>query len=126
MQDVPNEKMVLRYLNSISDKYHRQYSSWIKQEIVSSSDTFVIAINPRQLGFEVGDTKPPRILQAAFAIGSPYAVINPKTGSVIRTGYEFRDKIEKSSREPIPTGVFQQSEYSGLSGLLCSRIDVVN
>lgn len=126
VQNVPNEKMVLRYLNSISEKYHHQYASWVKQRIIKSSDAFVVAINPRQLGFEHGDARPPRILQAAFAIGNPYAVIEPKAMKVIRTGYQFRDKIEKSSGATVATGVFLQDEYSGLSGLLCSRVDVAN
>ena len=59
---VPNEKMVLRYLNSISEK-RRQHTSWLKQGIVSPEDAFVIAINPRRLGHEIADTDPPRILQ---------------------------------------------------------------
>jgi hypothetical protein len=30
VQDVPNEQMVLRYLNSISEKYDHQYAAWLK------------------------------------------------------------------------------------------------
>jgi hypothetical protein len=124
VKTVPNEKMALRYLNSISDKYHRQYAAWIKNGIVKRTDAFVIAINPRQLGFEFGDANPPRILQAAFAIGNPYAAIDPKTMKIIKTGYQFRDSIQKASGATVPTGVFHQSDYAGLSGLLCSRVDV--
>jgi hypothetical protein len=29
--DVPNEKIVLRYLNSISEKYDRQYANWLEK-----------------------------------------------------------------------------------------------
>lgn len=37
-------------------------------------------------------------------------------------------KGAKAGDEPakVPTGVFQQKEYSGLSALLCSRIDAAN
>jgi hypothetical protein len=126
MQIVPNEKMVLRYLNSISEKYLYQYKSWIRQGIISPTDQFLIAINPRSLGHEHTPGNPPRILQAAFNIGNPYATIDSKTAQLIKTGYQFRDVIEKSSGAPVQTGVFMQDEYSGLSGLLCSRIDVAN
>jgi hypothetical protein len=34
-QDVPNEKIILRYLNSISVKYNEQYANWLKKGIVS-------------------------------------------------------------------------------------------
>ena len=126
MRIVPNEKIVLRYLNSISEKYHRQYTIWIKNGVVKPTDGFVIAINPRQLRFEHVDASPPRILQAAFAIGNPYAAIDRQTMKVIKTGYQFRDRIQKTSGAIVPTGVFHQNEYTGLSGLLCSRVDVAN
>jgi hypothetical protein len=126
LQDVPNEKMVLRYLNSISVKYREQLPSWREKKIVGLDDAFVIAINPKRLEHEVADADPPRILQAAFAVGPRYAAIDPKTGEVVDTGYQFRDTIIKASGKPVATGVFLQDEYSGLSGLLCSRVDVVN
>jgi hypothetical protein len=125
VQDVPNERMVLRYLNSISEK-QRQYASWLKEGTVSANDAYVIAINPRRLGHEYADTQPPRILQAAFAVGSPYVVIDRDTLKQVDSGYQFRDHIKKASGAAVTAGVFHQDEYSALSGLLCSRVDVVN
>jgi hypothetical protein len=43
---VPEDKITLRYLNSISTKYDEQYANWLKKGIVSDKDAFVIAINP--------------------------------------------------------------------------------
>jgi hypothetical protein len=126
MQDVPNEKMVLRYLNSISVKYNEQFAGWLKQNVVAPEDAFVIALNPRRLGHEIADTDPPRILQAAFAVGSPYIAIDRDTSKPVEAGYQFRDAIKKTSGAPVSTGIFHKSGYSGLSGLLCSRVDAVN
>src|ERR1700757_247882 len=42
---VPEEKIVLRYLNSIATKYDEQYSNWLNNGVVSDKDAFVIAIN---------------------------------------------------------------------------------
>jgi hypothetical protein len=53
-------------------------------------------------------------------------VIDPKTTKPIEAGYQFRDKIKKASDSEVSTGVFLLKEYGGLSGLLCSRIDVAN
>ncbi len=122
---VPNKKLVLRYLNSISEK-QRQYASWLKAGTVSPDDAFVIAINPKRLGHEIGDSSPPRILQAAFQIGAPYIVIDRKTAKTIGAGYQFRDKIVKVAGKSVSTGVFLQDDSKNLSGLLCSRIDAVN
>ena len=137
--DVPNEKMVLRYLNSISEKYERQYANWLAKGHVSKDDAFVIAINPRNIPFESGDTEPPRILQAGYTVGPLYVVINRATGSAVRTGYHYRGHIEKAGKmdatsdtstkkEPpkVTTGVFQDRKHDGLSALLCSRVDAVN
>jgi hypothetical protein len=126
VRDVPNEKMVLRYLNSISEKYDRQYAAWLKAGTVTPEDAFVIAINPRRLGHEFGDTSPPRILQAAFAIGSPYISIDRETLKAVDAGFQFRDTITKASKALVKTGVFHQEKYAGLSGLLCSRVDAAN
>jgi hypothetical protein len=125
VQDVPEEKIILRYLNSISEK-QRQYSQWMTDGTVSDKDAFVIALNPHGIGFEHGDTEPPRILQAAFTIGHLYAVLSRDTSNMIRTGYHFRNEIPKMSGAVVASGVFQQEGYAALSGLLCSRVDAAN
>lgn len=123
--EVPNERMILRYLNAIRAKYG-QYQSWLKQGTVTTDEIFVVAINPRKLDHDIADTVPPRILQAAFPIGHQYMTIDRATTRVIDSGFQFRDVITKSNNAPVATGIFLTDEYPGLSGLLCSRIDVCN
>ena len=94
--------------------------------IVAPEDAFVVAINPKRLRHEIADTDPPRILQAAYPVGSPYVALDPSTGTAVDAGYQFRDKIRKSSGAEVSTGVFLLDEYASLSGLLCSRVDVAN
>jgi hypothetical protein len=126
-QDTPNEKIILRYLNSISEKCLRQYPRWIQAKTISPEDAFVIAINPRELGgWEYADTLPPRILQAAFNIGPPYLTINRETLKTVSEGFHFRDSIQKKKGQSVSTGVFQSNQYQALSGLLCSRVDAAN
>jgi hypothetical protein len=135
VNDVPNEKIILRYLNSISVKYKEQYANWLKAGVVSDKDCFVIAINPRKIRFDHADTDPPRILQAGYTVGQPYLVIDPGAGKASGSGYPFRDHVVKASKKDakegedpakVPTGVFQQQLYNGLSALLCSRVDAAN
>jgi hypothetical protein len=126
VQDVPNEKLVLRYLSSISEKYERQYPRWLEARTIGPNDALIVAINPRRLGHEFADTVPPRILQATFTLGAPYVVIDAATSHEVGAGYRFRNAIVKSSGKAIMTGLFQSEAHTGLSGLLCSRIDAVN
>lgn len=124
-RETPNEKMVLRYLNSISEK-RRQYMAWLANKTVAVEDAFVVSINPRRLRHDFADTRPPRILQAAFPLGSPYASIDPETSQVVDVGYQFRSKVSRQSGAEVPTGIFLLKDYSCLSALLCSRVDAAN
>jgi hypothetical protein len=133
----PNEKMVLRYLNSISNKYDIQYANWLAKGTVSKDDAFIIAINPRNIPFEYADTTPPRILQAAYKLGHQYLTLDRKTGDVVGGGFHFRDNILKTAKAdatkgdnnppiPVTTGVFQDELHNSISALLCSRAEVAN
>lgn len=122
---VPNEKMILRYLNSISSK-KVQHDNWIAKGIVAKEDAFVVAVNPRGLRHDYSDTVPPRILQAAFAVGNQYITVDRDTLEQVGGGFHFRDQITKASGAPVSTSVFQHGGYACLSGLLCSRVDVAN
>jgi hypothetical protein len=129
---VPEGKILLRYLNSISTKYKDQYSKWLAKRTVSDKDAMVYAINPWAIPWDHRDSDPPRILQAAYTVGPPNVEVDPTSMRVVGTGYEFRGFIRKAPKgqsqegEKIPTGVFQQKEYTWLSGLLCSRTEAVN
>jgi hypothetical protein len=125
VQTAPNEKIVLRYLNSISEK-QRQYASWLENQVVAAEDAFVVAINPRQLRHEIADTDPPRILQAVYPVGPPYISLDPHTSRPVDVGHIFRDTIKRQSGSEVPTGIFLLDGYTNVSGLLCSRIDAVN
>jgi hypothetical protein len=137
-QVLANEKIILRYLNSISEKYERQYPNWIEKGHVSKSDAFVIALNPSNISFDNTDTEPPRILQAAYTVGSQFLTVDRASGKAVDTGYNYRDHIVKTPKEgaadgeaqkppsKVTTGVFQDKQHEGLSGLLCSRVDAAN
>jgi hypothetical protein len=78
----------------------------LEKGIVAPEEALVVAINPRRLRHEFGDTDPPRILQAAYPVGPPYMVIDSQTSKVVDVGYQFRDKIKKRM------GRMYQQDYS--------------
>jgi hypothetical protein len=126
MNWVPNEKIVLRYLNAIQKKLTEQYPRWLLSGAVSDRDAFLVAINPRDIPHDMWDTIPPRIVQAAFPVGAPYVSIDGRTGNKLREGYQHRIAITKSGGAQVPTGAFMHESGIALSGLLCSRVDAAN
>lgn len=124
-QNVPQEEILLRYLNALSGK-RDQYVSWRDKGVVTPEDSLVIAINPRRLKRDFIDSDPPRILQAAYAVGPPFVVIDSQTAQPIEGGYQFRDKIRRRGGNEVSAGVFLLNDYAGFSGLLCSRVDAAN
>jgi hypothetical protein len=123
MQIVPNEQLVLRYLNAIDKKLTEQLPRWRAAGKIADGDALVIAINPRSLGRDVLDSTPPRILQAAFPMGGPYVTLDADGGRMIGEGYRDRPAIRKVSGSEVRTGAFLEPTGVELSGLLCSRVD---
>jgi len=129
---VPEDKIILRYLNSIATKHKDQYSKWLAKGAVSEKDVMIYAINPWEISWDHKDGDPPRVLQAAYTVSLPNITIDRASMKVIGTGYEFRGFIRKALTKECPkgpkvtTGIFQQKEYAWLSGLLCSRLDATN
>jgi hypothetical protein len=128
--DTPNEKIVLRYLNSIKHKYQCQYQNWLKKGIVSQNDAFVVAPNPRAIQLDNADTRPARILQAAYPIGNETLTLNKETGKIVGRGVELRPYTEKATKtgaEPgdektkVETGVFATNKYAGRVGFQFQR-----
>lgn len=125
MQKVQQPQIILRYLNSIKVKFD-QYKRWIKNKTINENDIFIIAINAHRINFDRHDTNPPRIIRTAYGFGDKYIDFDPETGSKIGSGYMLDREIKKNNGEPVDTGVFHRDEYTALSGLLCSRINVAN
>lgn len=126
MTAVPTEQMILRYLNAIQTKLTEQYPGWLRSGVVRETDALVIAVNPRAVGHDFIDGIPPRIVQAAFPIGSPTVTLDGESGTVVGEGYQHRASISKASGAKVSTGAFLHPTGIALSGLLCSRVDASN
>lgn len=126
MNWVPNEQIILRYLNAVRTKLTEQYPRWREAGIVAEQDALVIAVNPKEIAHELVDTIPPRIVQVAFPIGPPTVSLEGRSGKVLEEVYQRRVAIPKANGAVVPTGAFLHDTGVSLSGLLCSRVDVAN
>jgi len=114
---VPDEQIILRYSSAIKEKYDNKYNKYVGDGVIASNDAYVIAINGCKIPSAIMELEVPRILKAVFPIGYKQIKIDTKTGIVIDTGYQFRNKIGRSLGSEVRTDIFLNPKYSNLSGV---------
>ena len=115
-----SEKIILRLTNSITSKF-KTYQTYIKENVCSGDEPFIIAINGCRLTQGGGDDLTPRIVKAVFGGGDD--VISFKGSSQEVTFKCVEKKFITKSNEPkrsIDTTLFKDNNYSGISAILYS------
>lgn len=127
VERLPDTEILLRYTSAIADKYNK-YIEYLEDGIVSYSDSYVIALNSCKIGIlakaEVSGL--PRIIKAVLPVGYKQVTIDKTTGPIVPWRYEYRPAINRSSGSSVPTNLFLEDEYSGLSGILYAHSDIAN
>ncbi|MBN1366513.1 MAG: hypothetical protein JW967_01115 [Dehalococcoidales bacterium] len=122
---VPDEEITLRYCSAIADKFEK-YKSYLKNNSISSNDVYVIALNSCKIKQAIMETDIPRILKAVLPFGDPQVTISKRAGVKPYWSYQYRDKIYRYNTSSVPTDLFLNQNYDGLSGILYSRTDLFN
>jgi len=120
VQDIPEDKMILRITQAIKGKALNQYAKWKSKDWFNQSASFVIAVNTGDLEYP-DDPSMPNVIKALF--GFQFMQINIKTG---KTGYSHRNEIEKSNSKSVPVNYFVSDSFSFVSGVLFSDKTVLN
>jgi hypothetical protein len=125
-QDIPSDQLILRYLNRIDAKF-KQLCGHLRRGIVKDTDPYIIAINSRSLSFARYEPDLQRIVQALFPFGNLVATLHrTMEGWVGSVDYSYRDEIKTKLGEPVPTNVFLDQKYEGISAVLFGPSDVWN
>ncbi|GFK93413.1 hypothetical protein NNJEOMEG_01245 [Fundidesulfovibrio magnetotacticus] len=90
-----HQECLLRITSAFKDKSEK-FKLYIDQDIVSSDDVCIIAIDSGQLdGFGSGISQMPFVVEATYPVG-PYAIhFDILTGKKTDSGHTFQDKIAK-------------------------------
>ncbi|MCK5057967.1 MAG: hypothetical protein KAT34_15030 [Candidatus Aminicenantes bacterium] len=120
---IPNDKIILRYTQSIVDKSEK-LNRYLSNEVALPSDAYVIAINSCKIEWAIVTSKPPLILKALFPIGDRSLSINNETKQIIDKGYSCRPTVERETGTRISTDLFMNRKYENISGILFSRVGV--
>jgi len=120
---LPTDRILLRIRSAISDKYQK-YREYISDRIIGENDPFLIGVNLNKIQFAIGDVDPPFIIQAVFPIGGLAVVVDTQTLDVVSQEYSRKPSVSKVSGVQIPTNIFLDPEYSGISAVLYSTASV--
>lgn len=121
---LPNNKITLRYCSAIKSKFNA-YERYLKGNVVTEFDSYFIALNSCKIGIEAKaeDEDCPRVMKAVLPIGDEVVEISGKN---VNWNYQYKINMKKSSGIDVPTNIFLNYDYAGLSGLLYAWINYCN
>jgi hypothetical protein len=124
-RDVPDDQIKLRLLNAFDNKY-RKYKEYMENDIISSEEPYVIAINAARVPSAMLERELPRIVRALLPFGHEVIHLDRQSLGVVGFSHEYKDTVEKISGARISTAPFLDLAYSGISAVLYSCVDVFN
>lgn len=113
------DKSVLRCTQELSTK-KQQHLKWISQGICKRDESFLIALNGRNLRLGISNSFLPHILRALYGTGDLYVVFDSNDTEHTHSGYLFKSKIDKSQTAPVSTTFFLEQDNAHISGVLFS------
>jgi hypothetical protein len=119
-EPVPEDKIILRFTNAISEKIKKR-EDYIKKGVIGSNDAFVIALNGGRISMTLLEGPLPAIIGSVYPAGDYSVIFDVNKLEIIREGYKIRDHISKSSGSAVPTNSFLDPKYSCITGILYSN-----
>lgn len=130
--DFPHEPMLLRWTSAIKEKSEKllggqRSGGYLKKGIVGPNDSYVIAVNGRQLrGTSAslhGISQFPFAVEAALAVGPYQLNIDKESLTVVGSNYQHRPYIKKTSGADVPAYTFLDERYVAVSAIWAADFD---
>jgi hypothetical protein len=123
--NVPHQEILLRWTAAIKAKWDK-LKGYRAKNIVGSNDAYVVAVNGCQLGrfpLEHGVSRFPYAVEAVYALGPIAMTVNQDTGRIGKPFVTIRPKIETAKGAPVPTSLFFDATYKGISAIIACSLD---
>lgn len=124
VQEQPTEQILLRLTSAIQEKFNK-YKGYSSKGIIRPDDFFVIAINGGRIHKAVFEQQIPYIVKSLLPFGNPVFALDKKSGELVSSFYEHKDSITTAKGSLVPTNIFLNKEYAGISAILYSWMNVV-
>ena len=112
-------------MNAFAEK-SKKYKRYREKNWVSSEEPYIIAINAAQVPSASHELEIPRIVRSLLPFGFQVLHLSRETLEVTGTSYEYQGEVIKASGTEIETTSFLNREYSGISAVVYSCVDVFN
>lgn len=123
---VPEAKVILRLRSALEEKW-KKYQAYRANQIVAPADPYVIAVNggyvpyASAVGFGL-----PYIFQAVSRLGPKFTTLDRETLEMRDQGYSPLPAVRKVGGAQVPTDIFVDGGYEGISGVLYSGASIWN
>ena len=117
VQNVPDDKMLLRITNSLDYKY-KKYKDFFEEK----QKPYIIAVNRYALGYM--DANIPLIFKCLFGLGFQSYKMN--NGKLFNAGWKRKKALIKESGAEIPISFFEEEEHIIVSAVIYSDISILN
>jgi len=125
VNDVPEEQIMLRLSNSITNKVAK-WRQWYPKIKRTGNNVFVIAINTCKIESIQFDYEPPFIVKVLYSIGPQKMSIDKITLKVTSTSYNKRSELKKKSGATVNSSLFLTKEYSDISAIIYTNHNMLS
>lgn len=125
VSDQPSDQIILRFTSAIQEKFEK-YKSYRSNGIINDDDFYIIAINGGRIRYSSGAPTLPYIVSSVLPFGNLVFALDKQSGKIVNSFHQYRDALITAKGSPVPTDIFMNKDYAGISAVLYSYMNVVN
>lgn len=125
-EEIPVEKIILRFTNSLSAK-NEKLNNYLQDGIIKPEDSFLIAICGGMIQLVQMDADPiPSIVKSVYPIGNKQILLGTTKLEIIDDRYNLHAYVVKESGSTVSTKFFGIPSNSKISGVIYSETTMTN
>lgn len=125
VSDQPSDQIILRFASAIREKFE-QYKSYKSKGIINADDFYIIAINGGRIRYSSCAPRLPYIVLSVLPFGDLVFALDKQSGKLVNSFHQYRDAVTTAKGSPVPTDIFMNNAYAGISAVLYSYMNVIN
>lgn len=125
VSDQPSDQIILRFASAIKEKFEK-YKGYRNKGIINADDSYIIAINGGRIRYRLSGQTLPYIVLSVLPFGNLAFAFDKESGKLVNSFHQYRDAVTTAKGSPVPTDIFENKDYAGISAVLYSYMNVVD